>query len=80
MAKQKTAAEKVTALLRAKELGRRQYAKADRLLEELLKVLTVGEEIELQGGKRATLKDNYAGTNKVFRAHGISRYEVEVKP
>lgn len=75
------ALEKIQALIRARELGRRHYAKSDRLLEELIKLIPVGAEfaIPLPGGKRAFIKDNFAGSNKCFRSHGVSRYELEVK-
>lgn len=65
-------------LLRARELGRRHYAKSDRLLDSLIIHAKVGEEIALPGGKKCRLKDLYAGQNKVFRAHGIGRFELEV--
>jgi hypothetical protein len=75
----KTPAELVTALLRARELGRRNYAKSDRLLGEIRKQVEVGKEIELPGGKKAVVEDLYATSDKVFRSHGIGRYELKVK-
>jgi hypothetical protein len=77
--KTKTPAELVTDHLRARELGRRHYAKSDRLLNEIRKLVPVGEEIEISGGKKAMIKDNFASQDKVFRSHGIARYELDVK-
>lgn len=75
----KTPAELAAAHLRARELGRRNYAKADRLLSELRKQVVPGQEIELAGGKKAIVADLYAVDEKVFRSHGIARYELKVK-
>ena len=79
MARNQTTAEKIVALLRARELGKKHYGRADRLLDALLKELIPGQEIALPGGKKAVLKDNFEKANKVFRAHGIARYELEVE-
>lgn len=68
----------IVAHLRAREIGRRHYAKSDRLLEAIVKKISRGKEIPLPGGKKAVLKDNFADANKVFRSHGIARYELEV--
>lgn len=78
-ASQKTPTELATALLRARELGRRHYAKSDRLLGEIRKQVQIGEEIALPGGKKAVVEDLYASSDKVFRSHGIGRYELKVK-
>lgn len=71
-------ADKVSKHLRARELGKKHYGRADRLLQEIRKELKPGEEIPLPGGKKAVLVDLYADKDKVFRAHGISRFEFEV--
>jgi hypothetical protein len=78
-APKKTPAELATALLRARELGRRRYAQSDRLLGEIRKLVAIGQEIDLPGGKKAVVEDLYASSDKVFRAHGIGRYELKVK-
>jgi hypothetical protein len=70
--------EKARAHLRAKVLGQKHYKRADRLLEELLPELKKGAEIPLPGGKKAKLKDNFSTTNRVYRTHGIARYELEI--
>ncbi|HZP33950.1 MAG TPA: hypothetical protein VFB23_11380 [Candidatus Acidoferrales bacterium] len=70
--------EKARQCLRARELGSKHYKRADRLLDEIRKELDPGGEIPLAGGKKAVLKDNFQNTNKVFRSHGISRFELEV--
>jgi len=70
--------EKARAHLRSKALARKHYERADRLLAEILPDLKKGAEIPLAGGKRAKLKDNFADANKVFRSHGIARYELEI--
>ena len=71
-------AELVGKHLRARESGKRAYKRAERLLDEIVQRGKSGEEIPLAGGKKAMIKDLYLTTNKVFRAHGIGRYEIEV--
>ncbi len=63
---------------RAIELGRKHYKKADRLMDMICEHAKVGEEIPLPGGKKAVLKDNFKDVNKVFRAHGINRFELVI--
>lgn len=60
-------------------LGRKHYAKADVLLAAICKERAPGEEIDLPSGKKAFVKDNFASANKVWRSHGIARFEIEVK-
>jgi len=75
---------------RALELGRKHYGRADALMEGLLPELTEkceacggvrpkADPVILPGGKKARLTDLYAEKNKVYRAHGIGRYDLEVK-
>jgi argininosuccinate synthase len=40
--------------------------------------MKVGEAVPLPGGKQAKLVDLYAGQNKVYRSHGIGRFEIEI--
>lgn len=74
---------------RALELGRKHYGRADVLMEGLLPELTEkceacggvkpkAEPVPLPGGKKAKLVDLYGEKNKVFRAHGIGRYDLQV--
>lgn len=68
----RTLEEKVRLYNRRRADGKRAYARSDVLLEEIIKEMKPGEVV---GGYR--LKDNYAEKIKVFRAHGISRFELE---
>jgi hypothetical protein len=71
-------AELVQRHLRSRESGKRAYKRAERLLDEIVQRGKSGEEIPLAGGKKAVIRDLYLTANKVFRAHGIGRYEIEV--
>jgi hypothetical protein len=73
-------ATKAKKLLKAREVGRSNYACADRLLGEMrAEGLRPGDEIVINSaGDRAVLKDLYANVDKVFRSHGIGRYELEL--
>ena len=62
--------------LRALEAGKRAYQRAERLLDKILERAKVGESFALPDGDEAIVKDLYAETNRVYRAHGITRYEV----
>lgn len=70
--------ERIAKHKRALELGKKHYGRADRLLESILPEMPVGERVPLPGGKSAKLVDLFAEKNKVFRAHGIGRYELQV--
>jgi hypothetical protein len=76
----KKLAVKAKKLLKAREIGRSNYACADRLLSELrAEGLRPGDEIVINAaGDRVVLKDLYASADKVFRSHGIGRYELEL--
>lgn len=77
----KKLAVKAKKLLKAREIGRSHYAMSDRLLAELrAEGLKPGDEIVINAaGDKVILKDLYASTDKVFRSHGIGRYELELQ-
>jgi hypothetical protein len=68
----------INKVLTLRDKGKAAYKEADELLEQVLERLKPGESVELGEGQRATVIDNFANKNKVFRAHGISRFELEV--
>jgi hypothetical protein len=76
--KVETIEERITKHARSRELGKKHYGRADRLLDGLIKEMSVGAAVPLPGGKQAKLIDLFAEKTKVFRAHGIGRYEVEI--
>lgn len=68
----------ITRFLRARALGRKHYQRADRLLEVIRLSMCPGEAVTLPDRRRAVLVDRFRDTNTVYRAHGISRYDLEV--
>lgn len=66
---------------RARAIGKANYARADRLLQEIVAAIRPGMAIPLDdAGKKAVLVDLYAdGKLVVFRAHGIRRYDLEIE-
>ena len=76
-AKKNQLGKKAAEHLRAMERGKLAYKKAEELLEEILAKAKPGAEIPLPDGDVARLVDYYADRNRVFRAHGISRYGLE---
>lgn len=65
-------ARKVNRYLRLNAKVHELYSAMDPLLEEILGQMKPGE---VRG--KGVLVDNFADKNKVFRAHGISRYELK---
>lgn len=81
---QKTAkkiATKARKHLRARQDGRDAYARADRLLREMREAgLKPGHAVVINAaGDRVRLNDLYADQDKVFRSHGIGRFELELE-
>jgi len=76
--KQRSLAAKARRHFKAREDGKDGYARADRLLKEMRAAgLKPGDEITIDAaGNKARLDDLYAGSDKVFRAHGIGRFEL----
>lgn len=72
-------ARKARRILRMRERGKAFFAKSDELMDELIKKHGAGAEIRLEQGKKVVIVDNFAEKNKVFRAHGIARYELKVE-
>lgn len=72
-------AKQILAYTRARGIAKGAYVRADLLLDHIVKVLPVNQEFELPSGKVAILRDQFASKNKVFRSHGIHRYELELK-
>jgi hypothetical protein len=71
---------KVKAYFRAKAIGKKCYARADRLLEEISRELPPGGSVLLnESGKKAVLKDPFAGKFVAFRPLGFRRYELEIE-
>lgn len=72
-------ATKVRKYFRAKAIGKANYAKADKLLAEIVAQTAVGHEIPLNSaGRKAVLVDVFEGKLVAYRAHGIRRYELEM--
>jgi len=72
-------AAKALAYLRAKESGKRAYARADRLLTELAAEVKPGSEIALNdSGRKAILKDRFEDKNIVWTPCAARRLELEV--
>jgi hypothetical protein len=78
--KQRSLATKAKKLFRALDAGRSSYRRADELLKQMREAgLKPGDEVVLNAaGDKARLKDNFTDTDKVFRSHGISRFELEL--
>ncbi|MGH9716413.1 MAG: hypothetical protein ACRD4R_06770 [Candidatus Acidiferrales bacterium] len=67
--------------LKAKTSGRRGYERADRLLAEISKQVSPGQEFELWPGKKAKLKDRFAEGAKrgvIFTPCATRRWELEL--
>lgn len=72
-----TLTEKVKRYFRVQETIKRGYKRSDKLLSELLTEMEPGQTVPLNEFENAVLEDNFKSDNKVFRAHGISRFEIK---
>jgi len=70
--------DKLKALFRARDKGKALYAAADELLDEVLAVLSPGDEVDLGGGKKALVVDNFAKGNKAWKPAGVNRFDVKL--
>lgn len=68
----------ITRYLHARRLGKKHYDRATRLLEVILLTMSPTDVVHLAPLRTAKLIDLYANTNKVFRSHGIGRFEIVV--
>jgi hypothetical protein len=64
--------------LKLRKQGSAKYDRSDQVLKKLKGILPVGELVPYKDGRFVRLKDNFADKDKVYRNHGISRFEVEV--
>jgi hypothetical protein len=73
-------ATKARKFFRARDEGKDAYARADRLLREMRQAgLKPGDAVPINAaGDRVRLQDLYADSDKVFRAHGIGRFELVI--
>lgn len=68
------------AYLRSLDMGKKSYRKADELFEKLFEGgCAPGTEINLPGNRTATIVDQFASKNKVWKQCGVSRYTLEVR-
>jgi hypothetical protein len=72
-------ATKILRYLTERTLGKAHYEHADELLKEIMKVAPLDKAIPLNDTESAEVVDLFKESLKVFRAHGISRYEIKVK-
>lgn len=65
--------------LRAHEAGKRGYAKADALLDEIASMVKPGRPIPLNdNGKKAVLVDEFKGKSTVFKPCGVRRFSLKI--
>ena len=74
-------ADKVQSYLRAHDAGKRNYAKADRLLKEIADEAGIGVDIPLgENGKKAVVIDRFKGKDLVFQPAAARRFELKITP
>ena len=67
----------VEKLVRALELGKKNYKKADALMDALEKELEPGQLIVLRSGKSYRFVDKFSGKNRINVGMNARRYEFE---
>lgn len=73
-----TKASLVESIINHRNRAKQHYEAADELFTKLLTLCKAGDTIPLPDGGTAQLVDNFAEKNKVFRSHGISRFELKI--
>lgn len=68
---------KVLRYFRVKDSISRGYKRLDKLEEQLLSEMSTGDAVPLNEFEKAVMVDNFDRQNKVYRAHGISRFELK---
>ena len=69
---------KVREHLRALEAGKKAYKRAEELLDEIVAEARIAGVIRLGPKRHVVIRDLYAEKNRVYRAHGITRFELQV--
>lgn len=65
--------------LRAREAGKRAYARSDDLIRQIADLVAPGEKIQVRPGLEAMLVDEFADRLIVWNPCGARRWKVEVK-
>lgn len=65
--------------LRAREAGKRAYARSDDLIRQISELVRPGEKIHVRPGLEAVLIDEFADRLVVWTPCGARRWKVEVK-
>lgn len=77
--KQKRLASLARKLLRARDIGKEGYRRADELLEKLVaQGCGPGDVIPISEGEVVRIVDNFAKGNKAWKPCGISRLDIQV--
>lgn len=61
-----------------KDIGKQGYSDSDATLKAIRQLMKPGESVSIGGGQTATLVDNYADKDVVFRPCGVRRFEISV--
>lgn len=75
MAKKPSLAKLCRQYLEARERGKSGYQESDELLEQI-QARNKPKHGKVLGGKFRHV-DNFAAKNRVFRSHGMSRFDIE---
>jgi hypothetical protein len=73
-------ADKILRCHRARERGKRSYAKSDELLAELLTVLKPGQVVKLESGSARIVDKLPKGKFKAADVGYFRRYELKILP
>lgn len=73
-------ARKMRRYLAAKDEGKKGYAEADRLLDELAKEIGLNKAVKLDdSGRTGMLIDQFAERNVVFKPAGVRRFDLKIQ-
>ena len=76
----KDLARKIQQAIRAREMGKRAYKRADALMAQIAREMEPGEVVKVSPEKAYELVDNYAGKDIVWNPCAARRWELEEVP
>jgi hypothetical protein len=70
--------QKILHIITYRDRAKKAYSKSGTLLNELLREMEIGEQIQLPDGRIVTLEDAFANTNYVYRQTSFTRVDIKI--
>ena len=70
--------QKILHIITYRDRAKKAYAKAGTLLNELIREMQIGEQIQLPDMRIVTLEDAFANVNYVYRQTSFTRVDIKI--